>query len=144
MNIKLLINIINVFQVILLSVFASIIYYIYQLEQMNNPPCTCSDNWRRHYIKWYFVFAFVYSIASRIFKFKVPPILNIIILLSALVEIYSLFTYVRLLKSETECKCATELELYQVARYYSYIQVGMMGISLLVVLLIGIMYFFKK
>ena len=67
MNMELLINVI---QVISLSVFASIIYYVYQLEQMNNPPCTCSDNWRRHYIKWYFVFAFVYSIASRIFKFN--------------------------------------------------------------------------
>ena len=135
-------------QLLLLVIYATILYYVYQLEQISDPPCDCSKDWRRDFIKWYFILISIYVIATLLtgYTFRPKSIFTAILGILSLIQIYSLFTYVRNLKTETECKCATELDLYNVAKYYSWFQVGMLVLSLALVLFMVVVRFalFRK
>ena len=134
-------GIFNLLLLVVLVIYASIVYYVYQLEQMSDPPCDCSKDWRRDYIKWYFIFIFLYVVITTLIGFRPKPrsLLTAILSILLLVQIYALFTYIRDLKGETECKCATELDLYKVGKYYSWIQVSVLALLVVVAIFIAVM-----
>ena len=124
----------------LLAVAVAIIVltYVFKLEETS---CDCSKDWRRDYIKWYFIFIFLYVVITTLIGFRPKPrsLLTAILSILLLVQIYALFTYIRDLKGETECKCATELDLYKVGKYYSWIQVSVLALLVVVAIFIAVM-----
>jgi len=126
------------FQLIFPLVIASLLlYYVYQLEKLAN--CPCSDDWRREYIKYYFGFIIVFVLVSLITGFRLARtgVFNIIVTLLGLVQIYALFTYTQRLQKE--CNCATELDLYKFAKYYSWFQIIVLALGLVFTILFALL-----
>lgn len=79
-----------------------ILSWIFRLER----ECNCSKDWRRDYIKFY-SFAAVAFIAATLTKCQLPPVLVMTLGLAALVNLYSILSYIPALKRNA-CTCATE------------------------------------
>ena len=121
-----------------LIIASTILYYVFQLEKLSN--CDCSQDWRRQYVKYYFVFIVLLMLVSlftgiRIKNKAILVFLQVILL----IQILALFTYIR--KLQKECKCATELDLYLFAKYYSWLQ---MIILVFGVLMFAMLYLLRK
>lgn len=78
--------------------------WIFDIEK----KCGCSDDWRRDYMKYYIIMAFVMVFAllaskpnMATLKYIVPPLF-----VAMLVYIYSVLTYIQKL-NKTKCTCAT-------------------------------------
>ena len=131
-------KVVSSFQLVFPLVIASLLlYYVYQLEKLAN--CPCSDDWRREYIKYYFSFIIVYVLVSLITGFRVARtgVFHVILGLLGLVQIYALFTYTQRLQKE--CDCATKLDLYKFAKYYSWFQIIMLVIGLVFAILFALL-----
>ena len=113
---------------IILYVF--LIKYIIMLEKTG---CACSQDWRREFIKYYFIFLIVMLIVkfaladSTLMKFISP--FSFIILLAAVVIIYQ---YVNDLKIK-KCKCSAG-QMRNILEIFNYIQIILLAIVLLFVI----------
>jgi hypothetical protein len=85
-----------------LALQAIVLSWIFKLERQ----CNCSKDWRRDYIKLY-SFASVAFIASTLVKLRLPPVVLMTLGLAALVNVYSVLSYIPALKRNA-CTCAVE------------------------------------
>jgi hypothetical protein len=81
---------------------AIVLSWIFKLERQ----CNCSKDWRRDFIKYY-SFTGVAVLLAAFAKFRLPPVVMMTIGLAALVNLYSVLSYIPML-NRNACTCATE------------------------------------
>jgi hypothetical protein len=90
---------------VMVAVAALLAYFVLKLEA---EKCTCSNDWRRDYIKSYTLISIGYILLS----FGLPIIrtnifVSFIFLAASAVNIYCVYTYMRILQ-ESNCVCAVK------------------------------------
>jgi hypothetical protein len=88
--------------VIGLALQSIVLSWIFKLERQ----CNCSKDWRRDFIKYY-SFTAVAVLLATLAKFRLPLVVSMTIGLAALVNLYSVLSYVPML-NRNACTCATE------------------------------------
>ena len=103
-----------IFFLIIISIYGSIIYYLYELE---GEGCNCIMDWRHDFIKYYtmalaalLVIKIVLLLTHLHDKINTTILLifNFIFALLAAVNVYAFFTYVGDIQDDKNCKCAGE------------------------------------
>lgn len=123
--------------IIIINVFA--LMWIHHLEAVS---CTCSENWKRDYIK-YFLYAFFVMLILRIlvFLFTGQSILRQNMLLTSIMFLYYAFSIVNIFVSiiyiselkNTNCTCSEDVRR-EVYFYYNIVRLALFGIMILLVL----------
>ena len=108
---------------------AIILYYVFYLE---NEKCACVMDWRHNFVKYFTLIAIVSSLIMVVFNLKLneikpAPLLMIVVigfLGAAIVNVYSVFTYVGELDS-TKCGCAVHdmKNMHTFLYYWRYLMV---------------------
>ena len=126
-----MVNPIMLINVLLVLIFFN---YVYQLEHQN---CVCSDDWRRDFIKYYTaVIIYKIIIYNIIVNYKNPilitvfNIFNLFTHLFGLIYLWSLFTYVKMLK-KNQCKCSNTISRKIMANYslFMFVLIGIILIN---------------
>ena len=82
-----------------------LVYYVLKLEA---DKCTCSDDWRRDYIKYYTLITIGYIMFSFTFPvIRAIKLIQIPLMIAGIVNIYYVYTYMRALL-ESNCVCAVK------------------------------------
>jgi len=124
----------NVSPLISIVISGFLYYYVVTLESMTN--CECSKDPRRDYIKYFFAFVILYSLFVILTGRYIKNELFIILYSAALlIQIYSLYTYVRDLE-KNNCECA-QGNIHEFAKYYSIFQV----VFFIIVVIVGVSIF---
>ena len=124
----------NVSPLIAIVIAGFLYYYVVTLESLVD--CDCSKDPRRDYIKYFFGFVILYNLFVIMRGEHVKHELFIILYSAALlIQIYSLYTYVRDLEKKN-CECA-QGNIHEFAKYYSIFQL----IFFIVVALVGVSMF---
>jgi len=91
------------------------------ISQMEKNQCTCSQDWRRDYMKFFFLAAIGLQFVILAKGMKTLKNFRIPLLAASLVYLYASLTYISSLKSHS-CQCSKSLER-SILYWYSLIQV---------------------
>lgn len=112
-----------IISVLILVFYLYILYYISTLE---NIGCECSEDWKRTYIKWYFILLIIMYFIPSILMILTPK-LNIykyvsgIVFVLTIISLFVIYQYIRELK-EKKCDCS-DMEARYVLEVYNYIMI---------------------
>jgi len=132
-----------IFFLIIISIYGSVIYYLYELE---GEGCNCIMDWRHDFIKYYtmalaalLVIKIVLLLTHLHDKINrtMLLILNSIFLLLTSVNVYAFFTYVGDIQDDKNCKCAGEKHptLNSMMNVLRWIYIVLFSIAVITVLL---------
>jgi hypothetical protein len=131
-----------VISIIAIIIQSLIIYYLYNLEDID---CNCIRDWRHNYIKYFAILFIAYCALNLIIK--LPYSLIIIIGILQGINIYAFFTYIGDL-NETKCKCAIDKQplLNSTMNVLRWVQVIIIIINLFAFIWLFMLFrlFFKK
>ena len=117
-----------IFSVVIVLFYLYILHYINKLESTG---CACSENWKREYIKWYFIVLLLMFFIPNILLLLFPKLItilkfiNIILFIITAISIFIIYQYIRELK-EKKCICSeddarTTLEIYNYIMIFIFI-----------------------
>jgi hypothetical protein len=117
-------------------------YYVIQLEKGS---CTCSQDWRRDYIKYYSISMIVYFLLSLALPFIRNNAIMYVIAIFAGINIYAVYTYVRDLE-HSGCTCAVKdyANIHEFFKFQSLIVIIIIGLALVVLVSLIITTVFGK
>ena len=110
-------------------------YYMTELERSK---CVCSKDWRRDYVK-HFSIAVIAIIILSMFVPELIAYLSPIMVVAGVVNIYSLYTYMRHLR-DSNCDCAVKdhNNLHEFFIFYSLLLAIMVGFGVVMMLGLGL------
>jgi hypothetical protein len=141
------------FYLIIISIYALVIYYLYELE---GEGCNCIMDWRHDFIKYYTMVLCVIVIVKSVMiltqsynkiNTTILFIFNVIFALLAAVNVYAFFTYVGDVQDDQNCKCAGDKHptLNSMMNVLRWIYIVLFSIAVIGLLLsIYAMYRLKK
>lgn len=121
----------------ILSIFLAVIiilFYLYMLHyigKLEATGCVCSEDWKRDFIKWYFIFLIVMYFIPSLLLIVFPKLLtvlkytNILAFIITAISVFVIYQYIRELK-EKKCACSkgdarTALEIYNYIMIFIFI-----------------------
>jgi LytS/YehU family sensor histidine kinase len=117
-------HIILIRHIIELILFSYIIYYILKLEKIG---CECSQDWKRTFIKYFYiitiVYIFIHIISLFTNKFKLNSSISLIMMICNLLSIGIVYLYIHQLKKE-KCECSKD-QARDVLEIYNYILIAL-------------------
>lgn len=130
MHIQMQLNYLLIRDILIITLNSLLVYYVLKLE---TDKCTCSDDWRREYIKYYTLIIIGYIMFSFTFPvIRAIKLIQISLMIVGIVNIYCVYTYMRALL-ESNCVCAVKEHpnLHEFFMFESLISVILVCISVI-------------
>ncbi len=116
-----------------------ILYYMFKLD-VNK--CECSNNWRKVYIQLYLIISTITWLFMPLYENYYS--LQFLLVIGGIVNIYAIYTYMEKIE---HCHCARTGSLntlYKFVKYYNYVQIGLLSLSIIMHVIWGIYYYNSK
>ncbi len=140
---KIVFFIISVLSTLILPFTLSYIFISYvKTQEENKKNCQCSNNIRTKYIKFYGYTLLILAICGLLVMMlrlkSMNSTIKILSLLNSLIGVYVLYSYSDIISSD-DCSCSDSWKKVFI-KYYSFIMIGILGMTFLSLLLIFIFH----